>query len=301
MKEIDQLVQAFLLQPVTPEATWQFEKAIENRLHELGRSTLEVVYNRLEADTPDELPKHVQLDGHEYSRKNEKTNNRAGIGTVFGKIPLVRYSYEPLSEARDDNQKSFSPLELSLGIVAGNASPALAERVGRAASGHTQRELLELLQREHRVRWSAKVLRQVTAAVSGGVAEYLHQAQKEQLLAWLRVADASKGRRKITLAVGRDGIMLPIRNEKTYKEGAVATVTVYDRHGRRWGTMYLGQMPEAYQTTLSEELTRLVTELLEQWDGCWPRLAYLTDAGYHPTEYFDNVLSQMEHPRHPAD
>ena len=29
-----------------------------------------------------------------------------------------------------------------------SASPALAERVGRAASGHTQRELLELLERE---------------------------------------------------------------------------------------------------------------------------------------------------------
>jgi len=172
--------------------------------------------------------------------------------------------------------------------------------VGRAASGHTQRELLELLEREHRVRWSAKVLRRVTAAVSRGVAEHLHQAQKEQLLAWLGAADGSKGRRKITLAVGRDGIMLPIRNEKTYKEGAVATVTVYDRRGRRLGTMYLGQMPEAYQTTLSEELTRLVAELLEEWDGRWPRLVYVTDAGYHPTEYFDNALSQMEHPRHPG-
>lgn len=300
LEEIDQLVQAFLLQPVTPEATWQFENAVEDRLRELGRSTLEVVYNRLEAETPDEMPKHVEFEGHEYSRKNEKTNNRDGIGTVFGKISLVRFSYEPLSESRDDNQKSFSPLELSLGIVAGNASPALAERVGRAASGHTQRELLELLEREHRVCWSAKVLRQVTAAVSRGVAEHLHQAQKEQLLAWLRAADGSKGRRKITLALGRDGIMLPIRNEKTYKEGAVATVTVYDRRGRRLGTMYLGQMPEAYQTTLSEELTRLVAELLEEWDGRWPRLVYVTDAGYHPTEYFDNALSQMEHPRHPG-
>ena len=300
LEEIDQLVQAFLLQPVTPEATWQFENAIEDRLRELGRSILEVVYNRLEADTPDKMPKQVEFEGHEYSRKNEKTNNRNGIGTVFGKIPLVRFSYEPLGEARDDNQKSFSPLELSLGIVAGNASPALAERVGRAASGHTQRELLELLEREHRVCWSAKVLRRVTAAVSRGVAEHLHQAQKEQLLAWLRAADGSKGRRKITLAVGRDGIMLPIRNEKTYKEGAVATVTVYDRRGRRLGTMYLGQMPEAYQTTLSEELTRLVAELLEEWDGPWPRLAYVTDAGYHPTEYFDNALSQMKHPRHPG-
>jgi hypothetical protein len=300
LEEVNQLVQTFLLQPVTPEATWQFENAVEDRLRELGRSILNVVYNRLESDTPDEMPKRVQFEGQEYSRKNEKTNNRNGIGTLFGKIPLVRFSYEPLSEARDDQQKSFSPLELSLGIVAGNASPALAERVGRAASGHTQQELLELLECEHRVDWSAKVLRRVTAAVSRGVAEYLHQAQKEQLLTWFRSADGSKGRHKITLAVGRDGIMLPIRNEKTYKEGAVATLTVYDRRGHRLGTVYLGQMPEAYQTTLSEELTQLVTELLEEWDGCWPRLVYITDAGYHPTEYFDNVLSQMEHPRHPG-
>jgi len=39
-----------------------------------------------------------------------------------------------------------------------------------------------------------------------------------QLLEWLRQADGSKGRRAIVLAVGRDGIMLPIRAEKTYKE-----------------------------------------------------------------------------------
>ncbi len=47
VEEIEQLVQAFLLQPVTPEATWQFEKAVENCVRELGRGVLEVVYNRL--------------------------------------------------------------------------------------------------------------------------------------------------------------------------------------------------------------------------------------------------------------
>jgi len=298
LEEVDQLVKTFLLQPVTPEAMWQFENAIEDRLLEVGRSILEVVCNRLEANVPDEMPKQVEFDQQEYSRKNQQTNNRAGIGTLFGKISLARFSYEPLSEARDDKQQSLSPLELCLGIVGGNATPALAERVGRAAAGHSQREMLEFLEREHRVRWSVEVLRRVTAAVSGGVAEHLHQAQKERLLAWLQEADGSKGRHTITLAVGRDGIMLPIRGEKTYKEGAVGTVTVYDRRGRRLGTIYLGQMPEAFQTTLSAELTRLVTELLEEWAGRWPRLAYITDAGYHPTEYFDNVLAQMEHPRH---
>jgi hypothetical protein len=39
----------------------------------------------------------------------------------------------------------------------------------------------------------------------------------------------------VVLAVGRDGIMLPIRNEEHYKEGAVATLSVYDRRGRRLG------------------------------------------------------------------
>ncbi len=112
--EIDQLVREFLLQPITPQATWQFENAVEDRLREFGRSILEVVYNRLEADDPDEMPKQVEHDRQEYSRKNEKTPNRGEIGTVFGKIPLVRFSYEPLSEARDDKQKSLSPLELCL-------------------------------------------------------------------------------------------------------------------------------------------------------------------------------------------
>jgi len=34
-------------------------------------------------------------------------------------------------------------------------------------------------------------------------------------------------------------------------------------------------------------------------EGHWPRLAYVTDAGYHPTEYFDNVLKLLKDPRCP--
>ncbi len=73
--------------------------------------------------------------------------------------------YEPLQDARDDDQPSFAPLECHLGIVAGNATPALAERVGRLAAQQTQQEMLQWLQREHHVCWSVGVLRNVTAAV----------------------------------------------------------------------------------------------------------------------------------------
>jgi hypothetical protein len=41
----------------------------------------------------------------------------------------------------------------------------------------------------------------------------------------------------------------------------------------------------------------LVGDVLNQWHGSLPRLVYVTDAGYHPTEYFNRVLSRMCHPR----
>jgi len=298
--KIDGLVAGFLSQPITPERTFEFETSLAEEVREVCRQMLEIVYNRIEGVDAESMPRRIEWDGQEYSRKSHKTNNRGGIGTLFGEIALLRFSYEPLQEAREDRQKSFSPLELLLGIVAGNATPALAERVGREAADHTQGELLERLGRDHNVNWTVEVLRKVTAAVSQEVTEYLHDAQKAQLLKWLKEAESSKGRRKIVLAAGRDGIMLPIRGQATYKEGAVATLAVYDRRGRRLGTVYLGQMPEAYQVTLSEQLTRLVKEVLAEWDGPWPRLAYITDAGYHPTEYFENVLKQLQHPRHPS-
>jgi hypothetical protein len=299
LAEIVRLVQAFALQPVTPEATFEFENGLGEHLREVGRRVLEVVLNQIEPVAA-EMPKQIESEKYAYSRKNEKSRNRGGISTTFGKIELSRCSYEPLLEGREDQLKSISPLELSLGIVAHNATPALAERVGRAASDQTQNEVLEMLQRDYGVHWSVTVLRQVTAAVSEGVSEHLQRTQEQILLRYLEQANASKGRRKITLSVGRDGIMLPIRGQTKYKEAAVATVAVYDRRGHRVGTVYVGQMPQAYQTALSDDLTRLLTSVLQAWEGPMPRLVYVTDAGYHPTEYFDTVLAHMENPRHPG-
>lgn len=297
--EIARLSQAFVLQPVTPEAAFEFENSLGELLREVGRRVLEVVFNRIEP-AAEQMPKQIESEKYVYSRKNEKTRNRGGIGTTFGKIELSRCSYEPLQEGREDQRKSISPLELSLGIVAHNATPALAERVGRAASDRTQDELLELLQRDCGVHWSVTVLRDVTSAVSEGVSEHLLRTQQQILLRYLDEANASKGRRKITLSVGRDGIMIPIRGQTKYKEAAVATVAVYDRRGHRLGTVYLGQMPQAYQTALSDDLTQLLTGVLLAWEGPMPRLVYVTDAGHHPTEYFDTVLSRMENPRQPG-
>ena len=76
---------------------------------------------------------------------------------------------------------------------------------------------------------------------------------------------------------------MPIRGDDSYREAATATVSVYDRAGKRLGTVYLGRMPEPGQGTLSEQLTRLITDVLAGWSEPLPRLAYITDAGHHPT------------------
>jgi hypothetical protein len=300
-EQIATLTARFLLQPITPAATLDFEKGLRELLDECGRCILQSAFNHIEPQMPQDAPKHTQRDGQDYCRKNQKSPTRGGVASLFGSIELRRCLYEPLQEGRDVGQRSFAPLELCLGIVANNATPALAERVGRLSSNYTQQEMLDLLRNDHHVCWSTQVLRRVAAAVSAGIAPYLRAAQQQRLLQCLAQAQKSRGRRRPTLSVGRDGIMLPIRHEPHYKEGAVATISVLDRRGRRVVTVYLAEMPEPQQKTLSGELTGLLQSVLTGWEGPLPRLVYVTDAGYHPTTYFEEVLVKMENPRRPGE
>src|SRR3984957_18841695 len=167
-EQIAQLTECFLTQPTTPVATLDFEKGLQRLLDACGRLVLESVVNHIEPEMPQDAPKHAQRDGQDYCRKNQKSPTRGGIATLFGTIDLQRCLYEPLQEARDVGQRSFAPLEVCLGLVANNATPALAERVGKLASQHTQEQLLDVLHRDYHVHWSVTVLRQVTAAVSAG-------------------------------------------------------------------------------------------------------------------------------------
>ena len=293
LEEIVQHVERFRSDQPTPEKTYEFENSLAQILRKIGREVISWTYNNLEPSEPESLPARINVDGQEYRRRLKSPNRN--LGTRFGNITLWRFLYEPL----EYGEHSIFPLEINLGIEAGAASPALAEHVGQLACGRTQSELIAIVKEDHDVAWSTDTARKVTASISEAMIDHLHPAQVERLLYWLRQADKSKGRHKIVLAVGRDGCMLPIRNEPTYKEGSVATVSVYDRGRRRLGTVYLGRMPEPGQVPLSQRLTRLIAEVLKSWTGPMPRLAYITDAGYHPTQYYETVLQRMTLPGHP--
>ena len=294
-KQIQDLVDEFLANRMTPEATHDFEITLASLLRKIGREIVMSVYNHIEPDDDDtdSAPRRIEFDGQRYRRKPNSANRH--LGTLFGTITLDRLLYEPL----EPGERSIFPLEINLGIEARNATPALAERVGQLAASSTQSEVLSTLARDHDVSWSVGTLRNVTASLSAEMSPHLHQAQVKQVVDWLGEASASKGRHKPVLSVGRDGIFVPIRNEKGYKEGAVATLSVSNRKGQRLGTVYQAQMPEPGQPTLSRELTNVIEEVIGQWDGPLPRLAYVTDAGHHPREYYTGTLNKMRHPRCP--
>ncbi len=99
-------------------------------------------------------------------------------------------------------------------MEAGVATPALAERIGRWAADHTQRQVLEMLQQDHGVHWSCATLRKLLSSLSAGMAPHRQAAQSDQVVRWLHQARASTGRFQPILAVGRDGVHVPLRHKE---------------------------------------------------------------------------------------
>jgi hypothetical protein len=252
-------------------------------------------YNRVEPERLQDCPSRLRLAGETYRRRPKSPNQ---IGTLFGTIALRRYVYEAL----EPGEPCLFPLELQLGIEAGLATPALAERVGLWSAEHEQEQVRALVRQEHNVAWSVTSLRKVVSALRDGLASFREAAQVAQLLEWLAQAEQSKGKHRPVLAAGRDGVHVPLRAEG-YHEASTATVSVLNRSGRRLGTVYLGQMPESGQPTLSAQLTALLRQVLTTWQVQGhrpPRLAYVTDGGDHPKKYYRRALQRMVDPWQPT-
>jgi hypothetical protein len=155
-----------------------------------------------------------------------------------------------------------------------------------------------MLRHDHGVPWSCTTLRKLLSSLSAGMAPYRQAAQGDRVVGWLHQTRASKGRFQPTLAVGRDGVNVPMRHRE-WKEGSTATVSVLNRRGKRVGTVYLGQMPEPGQPTLTAQLTALLQDILRQVDAQGLRLVYVSDDGYHPSDYYHSVLKKMIDPKRP--
>jgi hypothetical protein len=287
---VEQRLRQFEAGLPTPAAVYGLEKDLRAAFDAAGRALLEEAFHRRESAARDQVAPKVRYHKQTY-RLNKRTP--AAVATSFGPITLWSWLYLCM----EDGEPGLHPLHVRLGIGVGGATPLLAERVARAAVEHTQTEVRAWLRREHGLSWSNERLRAVVRDFRRGLVPLVPALQQARVVQWLTQAEASRGRHRPVLAVGRDGIMLPMRRGG-YAEGSTATVSVYDRRRRRLGTVYLGQMPQAKQVALSAALTALVQGVLRAYAGPVPRLAYITDKGSAPEEFYRRVLRPLKHPRH---
>ena len=284
---VQQRLDEFRSADVTPATTFALEHDLKALLEQTGRDILQEQWQQLEPAAKDEAMPRVRYHKQTY-RINKRT--KAILHSIFGPIELWSFLY--LNE--EDGEPGLHPLHARLGICHG-VTAALAERVGRWAVDHAQAEVCQLLRREHGLSWSNDRLRRVLREFRRTLTKFRQEVQGECLLAWLAQAQRSRGRHRPVLAVGRDGVMVPMR-DGGYQEASTATVSVYDRRGRRLGTVYLGQMPEPLQATLTGQLNDLLEAVLTAWHGALPRLAYVTDKGKTQDSYW-RQLRRMRHPR----
>jgi hypothetical protein len=290
--QVETELRRFERTPPTPATAHGLETGLHAALDEAGRALVEHTFNGREPAARAQMAAKVRYQRQTY-RLNKRT--KAEVATSFGPITLWSWLYL----CSEDGEPGLHPLHVELGIGAGQATPRLAERVARWAVDYSQQEVRRWLLAEHGLRWSNDRLRRVLRAFRRSAVAFRAEVQQARLVQWLTEAERSRGRHRPVLAVGRDGVMTPIRGYG-YQEASAATVTVYDRRAKRRGTVYLGQMPQTHQVQLSEDLTALVTAVLAQGDGPLPRLVYVTDKGQAPDDYYRRVLQRMRHPRAPG-
>jgi hypothetical protein len=295
LEQLQQTLDQFRQQAVTPAGFFDLEAKLQALWRAAGQRLLQQALRRLEPDTVAEARPRLTFEGDAYRRRPKQPKT---IYSSFGPVEYSRFRYE----CCEAGQCSLFPLDLQLGLEAHVATPVLAERLGRLAVDHQQRQVLAILARDHGVSWSVAVLRKVTAALSAGLASFREAAQINKAQHLLKRAFRSKGRHRPVLAVGRDGIMVPMR-QQGYKEASSATVSIYDRRGRRLGTLYLGYMPEQGQETMTNQLTSLIDKVLAGWHagkGACPRLVYITDGGHHPRDFYQRILKRRADPWKPG-
>lgn len=287
------VVRTFIDHPISATAFLAFEWALLGGLRELGKLLLESVLNVLEGPRPEQLPREVWFESSGYRRCGRKTKN-ASVATRFGTVTLWRYGYRGW-EASDG---TIFPLEMLLGLNQG-ASPALVDWLGRkmAEAGASQERVLEWLRQECGVSMGVKRLRACIQALSEAMSELRETHQVERLLTALADAQKSSGSRKPVLSVGRDGITLREYKHRFFEVATAATVSVYDRAGKRLTTVYLAWPPELGQATMDRLLTELLQALFARWEGPLPRLAYVADSGSNENGYYQRTLRRMVHPR----
>ena len=248
---------------------------------------LQATIRNLESDQTADVPTRINWQGQSY-RRNRMTKKT--IDTRFGQVTFRRRFFQNV----EAGEAGIAPLDVRLGLFAGRMTPAAAEVAGRLAADMPQKAVLDVLHERFAIKPGVGTLRRVVADLAGRVRTHHDEAAIERLTELIEQARQSKGKYEPLLQVGRDGVFVQTR--PCWEEASCGTLAVYDRSRNRLGTVYLGEMPESDQPTMTARLTHVIRGTLTNLGDHVPTLRYVTDAGCHPQTYFREVLEPMVHP-----
>lgn len=285
--ESSQRYTVFFRTEISSASTNKFERRLERLVREAARLIVQRTFRRLESINRDQTVSSFDFAGQSF-RRNRRTSKQ--IDTRFGQVTYQRWFFQN-TQARSPG---IAPLDVRFGLVAGRMTPALAEVTGRLAADMPQQAAMDMISERFAVGLSVDGYRRVVTDLATQVRSAHDEVAIEQLIDWIKQARQSTGKNDVLLQVGRDGVFLQTR--PCWEEASCGTLAVYDRNQRRLGTVYLGQMPESNQPTMTSRLTLVIQGVLRGLDGKTPSLRYVTDAGSHPQSYYKKVLSKMRHP-----
>ena len=272
---------------ITPASTDKFERRLERFVREIARLIIQRTVRNIESVERDQTVSSFNFDGQSF-RRNRRTTNT--IDTRFGAISFERWYYQNTQS----ESPGIAPLDVRLGVVATRMTPALAEVTGRLAADMPQQAARQMLTERFGITPSVEAYRRVVADLATQVRSVHDQEAVKQLVDWIEQARTSDGKHDVLLQVGRDGVFVQTR--PCWEEASCGTIAVYDRHRKRVGTIYLGQMPESKQPTMTGRLTEVIQGVLRGAGSGKLKLRYVTDAGCHPQAYYREVLCKMKHP-----
>ncbi len=260
--------------------------AIEAKVQEHANAWARAIVARAmkRADTE---ASEVEINGERWGNRRVTAHD---YESIFGGVSVERSTYQQSGRGRVS-----VPLDLRLGIVEGTYTPRVARIATRALASMPEHEAAELLAEVGTATLSNSTIGRLARAMGAR-----YEQRRRSITAVVREQHAIP-EQAVTVQVGMDGVMVPQdgeharprgrktksaeppRHESRYgvvgspgpaandgtagcawHEASVGTLAFYDAKGERLDTIYLARMPEAYKTTLVNELEAELRSVLDE-------------------------------------
>ena len=179
----------------------------------------------------------VMLGGLKFTSKGKLSKI---YQTPYGEVSVRRHVYQS-----NKGGATFCPLEQDARII--RTSTPLFARQMAAKYANTNSSVSVRDFAEH----GRKVARSYVMEVASDVA--LLVAQKDDVWSYA-VAEAPRGKRVATVAVGSDGTTMLMNQDGGWRQVMVGTFALYDQNGERLHTTYVAAAPEYGKKTFYEKM-----------------------------------------------